>query len=76
MKASEYAKALEKAIREKCVDCCGHSRALVRDCRLRYCPLWPYRMNNSGSLKLVSGEAGGKLAGQVGLSEVLEELRT
>lgn len=34
---------LERAIRAKCLDCCGGMRNEVRDCKLQYCPLWPYR---------------------------------
>lgn len=33
-----------KAIREKCIDCCGGSRAEVRLCPSTKCALFPYRM--------------------------------
>lgn len=33
-----------KAIREKCLDCCGGSQADVRYCTASACPLWGYRM--------------------------------
>lgn len=35
-----------KAIRLKCLDCCGGNSAEVRRCDLRKCPLWRYRMGN------------------------------
>ncbi len=35
-----------KAIRAKCLDCCGGNRAEVRRCHIRDCPLWWYRMGN------------------------------
>ena len=34
-----------KAIRLKCLDCCGNS-AEVRRCPATNCPLWRYRMGN------------------------------
>lgn len=70
MKASEYAKALEKTIRAKCADCCGRSKALVKRCDMEYCPLWPYRNNGSGSMaekEKAAGERG--LEGQINLFE-------
>lgn len=33
-----------KAIRARCLDCCGGQKAEVRLCPSRKCPLWPYRM--------------------------------
>ena len=33
-----------KTIRARCLDCVAGSRAEVRRCELRECPLWPYRM--------------------------------
>ncbi len=33
-----------KAIRARCVDCCGGSQAEVRKCVSIKCPLWPMRM--------------------------------
>lgn len=32
------------AIRAKCLDCSAGSRKEVHGCKLRNCPLWPYRM--------------------------------
>lgn len=34
----------KKAVREKCIDCCGGVRAEVRKCPATKCPLWPFRM--------------------------------
>lgn len=36
----------KKAIREKCIDCCGGLRVEVRKCSAKKCPLWPFRMGN------------------------------
>ena len=36
-----------KAIREKCLDCCGGVGGEVRDCHIVKCPLWPYRFGCS-----------------------------
>ena len=33
-----------KAIREKCVDCSGGSEKEVRECVVKNCALYPYRM--------------------------------
>lgn len=33
-----------KAIRLKCIDCCGGNTAEVRKCPATHCPLWRYRM--------------------------------
>lgn len=33
-----------KAIRAKCVDCSAGSLAEVRECVIKNCPLYPYRM--------------------------------
>ena len=36
-----------KAIRANCVECMGGQRSLVRECDLRGCPLWPYRLGKN-----------------------------
>ena len=33
-----------KAIRLKCIDCCGGNMAEVRKCPAEHCPLWRFRM--------------------------------
>jgi hypothetical protein len=33
-----------RAVRAKCIDCCGGSAAEVRKCTAVLCPLWPLRM--------------------------------
>ena len=38
-------KELLSAIRQKCLDCSGGMRSEVKNCRIRDCPLWPYRSN-------------------------------
>lgn len=35
-----------KAIRLKCLDCCGGNNAEVRRCPVTNCSLWRYRMGN------------------------------
>lgn len=35
--------ALLVAIRAKCLDCSGGMRKEVTGCKLKDCPLWPYR---------------------------------
>jgi hypothetical protein len=36
-----------KAIREKCLDCCCGSTADVKDCSVKNCPLYPFRMGKN-----------------------------
>ena len=36
-----------KAIRMKCIDCCGGVGSEVKDCHIVKCPLWPYRFGRS-----------------------------
>lgn len=36
-------KAILRAIRKKCLECCGGSRKEVAECELEDCPLHPYR---------------------------------
>lgn len=78
----------ERAMRAKCLDCCGGMRSEVRGCGITTCPLWPYRGAGSadggggaasasaggraGSLRRVAGD-GAELAGQMDLSEALME---
>ena len=33
-----------QAIRETCKDCCCGNLKEVRECHIKDCPLWPYRM--------------------------------
>lgn len=37
------APSMAKAIRAKCLDCCGGERVEVRQCWALKCPLFPYR---------------------------------
>jgi len=36
-----------KAIRAKCIDCCGGSEGEARKCTAIGCPLWPLRMGRN-----------------------------
>jgi len=38
-----------KAIRVKCMDCCCGQAKEVRECELKNCSLWPYRMGKRPS---------------------------
>ena len=33
-----------KAIRAKCIDCCCGQIVEIRECTVKWCPLWAYRM--------------------------------
>lgn len=35
-----------KAIRQKCLDCSGWQNKDVRECPVKTCALWPYRMGS------------------------------
>ena len=36
-----------RAIREKCLDCCCQQPTEVRDCHIKTCTLWPFRMGKN-----------------------------
>ena len=38
---------MARAIKEKCLDCCGGVRVEVRDCTMVNCPLFPYRFGKN-----------------------------
>jgi hypothetical protein len=66
---TEGATAL-RAIKRRCLDCSGYSKAEVRNCKLRDCDLWPFRQGKNRN-RVLSGEAleaaranGARLAGQ------------
>ena len=42
--AATEKRSRKKAVREKCIDCCGGVRAEVRKCPATSCALWPFRM--------------------------------
>ena len=33
-----------KAIRKKCLECCGNHYSEIRHCQISDCPLYPYRL--------------------------------
>jgi len=39
--------SLPRAIRAKCLDCCGGSSGEIRKCVAISCPLWPHRMGTN-----------------------------
>lgn len=42
-----------KAIRHKCLDCCAGQIVEVRECPVKDCALWPYRMGHRPNKKLL-----------------------
>jgi hypothetical protein len=47
VETGHVARSPVRAIRAKCLDCCGGSAAEVRRCLAVTCPLWPFRMGAS-----------------------------
>lgn len=43
-----------KAIRMRCLDCCGFQEKEVKNCEAKTCPLWPYRLGFGEDIPLVS----------------------
>lgn len=51
-------------IRAHCLECSGGSRKEVRNCKINYCQLWPYRM---GLRNEKNEENMSEIAGQMSL---------
>lgn len=49
-----------RAIRAKCLDCSGGSLTEVRECRVMYCPLRPYRSGKKPGKTLTASSGGHK----------------
>ena len=47
LRALGHAQSPIKAIRAKCIDCCGGSPSEVRKCTAVNCPLWAMRMGKN-----------------------------
>lgn len=63
-------RALLAAIRAKCLDCSGNMRREVERCRVKDCPLYPYRTAKAtGSSK----ERPEEIRGQISVFEALED---
>lgn len=43
----EYKHNPVKAIREKCIDCCGGSTSEVKECTCESCPIYPFRLGKN-----------------------------
>lgn len=46
-----------KAIKAKCIDCCGGSAHEARRCHIEGCPLWPYRKGHLPKRAVANEEA-------------------
>lgn len=53
-----------KAIRLKCLECCGDCRKMVKECTATYCPLWRYRMGHEEKDELYGGKGAVKRDGK------------
>jgi hypothetical protein len=74
-----------RAMREKCLDCCCGQVAMVRDCWITGCTIWPYRhgkspnrkgkpgkpMSDAHKRKLAEGKARALARGRDGTDEKL-----
>lgn len=49
-----------KAIRAKCLDCCGYQMNEVRLCPATDCPLWEYRMGHRPKNPEIAEDFNGK----------------
>lgn len=43
----QYQKNPVKAIRAKCIDCCGGMMSMVQDCGIPSCPIYPFRLGKN-----------------------------
>lgn len=43
-----------KAIRAKCIDCCCGQLQDIRECVIKKCPLWAYRMGRRPNAKEIA----------------------
>jgi len=50
---TKYRLGRKQAIRLKCLDCCGYDKKAIKMCKIRSCPLHPYRMGYPERLPLV-----------------------
>jgi len=51
---SKYKLRQMKAMREKCLNCCGYQEQEVRGCEIKSCSLWPYRMCRGANVPTIS----------------------
>ena len=45
-----------KAIRAKCLDCTCGQASEVKNCQIKKCPIWEYRMGKSGRTRTMTEE--------------------
>lgn len=45
--AGEEIISAQKAIKAKCLDCCGFQKEEVKQCTCVVCPLWPFRLGKN-----------------------------
>ena len=62
------AEALLVVIRAKCLECSGNSRREVERCKVKSCPLYPYRSTKAAGVKNDRAGIPGK---QVSLADIL-----
>lgn len=60
------------AIRANCLECSGGSRKQVRNCEIKHCKLWPYRMGEKNPQKRKGGK--GNTYRQLTVFDLMEEL--
>ena len=66
------ARELQRAIRAKCLECCGGMRGEVRGCRITGCALWPYRMAGAEAVAAPPARETG-IDGQMNIAELWGE---
>lgn len=47
-----------KAIKQHCLDCSGYSKSEVKNCGIKYCPLYPYRLGTNPNRKGIGNKNG------------------
>ena len=51
---TKYKLGRKKAIRQKCLDCCGYNNQLVKTCSIINCSLFPYRLGRPIKVKTLT----------------------
>ena len=72
MKSRPTPETLLTAIRAKCMECSGHCRKEVEHCKIRECPLYPYRNVQAAGFGL---ERRMKIEGQISIFNTENEMK-